>query len=67
MNGSREPVPLSVIEQQLQRGPGTVAEDIDGTLHGVVAQALATHRSEAIDAFAEIDGFRGHKDAALRG
>src|SRR5207244_2152970 len=60
-------VALAVIQQEFERRARTVAEDIDGALQGVVAQALATHSTEALDALAEIDGFRGHKDAAVRG
>src|SRR5215471_20498962 len=61
------PVALAVIQQEFQRRARTVAADIDGALQGVIAEALATHGPEAIDAFAEIDGFSGHKDAAVRG
>jgi hypothetical protein len=61
------PVALAVIQQKFERRARTVAKDVDGALQGIVAEALATHGPEAIDAFAEIDGLRGHKDAALRG
>src|SRR5438093_920593 len=58
---------LAVIQQEFQRRARPVAEDVDGALQGVVAEALATHGPEAIDAVAAIDGFRGHTEAAVRG
>src|SRR5215212_3222781 len=61
------PVALAVIQQEFQRRTRTVAEDVDGALQGVGAKALSTHGPEAIDTVAEIDGFCGHKDAAVRG
>src|SRR5215510_4544007 len=67
MNGSRQPVPLPVIEQQLERRARTVAEHVDGADEGVVAEHLPTHGGEPIDPFAKIHRFRGDKDAALRG
>jgi len=42
-----------------------VAQDVDGALQRVIAQAAAAHRGESIDTCAEIDGLGGHKDAAL--
>src|SRR5713101_8695552 len=62
-----EPVALPVVEQEFEGGAGAVAEDVDGALQGVVAKTLSAHGTEAIDAFAEIDGFGGQKDPALGG
>jgi len=62
-----EPKALSVVEQELNRGAGAIAEDIDGTAEGIIAQHLSAHGHEPIYALAKIDGLGGKKDAALRG
>src|SRR6516164_6528078 len=58
-------VPLAVVEQQLERCARAVAEHVDGALQGVIAQHLAAHGREPIDAFAKIYRRRGEKDTAL--
>src|SRR5712691_12191888 len=60
-------VALPVIEQQLECRAGAVTEHGDGPLQWVIAQHLAAHGREAIDACANIDRLGGHKEAALRG
>ena len=62
-----QPKALAVVEQEFQGGARAVAEDVDGALQRVVAQALSAYSTEPINAFAEIDRFDGDKDAALRG
>src|SRR4029453_1163364 len=61
-----DPVALTVIEQEFERGARAIAKDVDGALQGIVAEALSAHCGESIDALAEIDRLRGQKDAALR-
>jgi hypothetical protein len=61
------PGALAVIQQPCERRARPVAADVDGALSGGVAEALATHGPAARDACADIDGVRGHKDAAVRG
>jgi hypothetical protein len=58
---------LAVIEQELEGRVRAVAEDVDGAFKRVVPEHLPTHRPESVDAFAEIDGLDGQKDAALGG
>src|SRR5262249_43299683 len=67
MNGSRQPVPLPVIQQKFERRARTVAEHVDGADEGVVAEHLPPHGGEPIDPFAKIHRGGGDKDAALRG
>jgi hypothetical protein len=50
---------LPIVEQEFQGRAGAVAEDIDGTLQGVVAGSLSANGAEAIDALTEIDRFGG--------
>jgi hypothetical protein len=63
----KQPVPLAVIEQELEGRARAVSEDVDGAFKRVVPEHLPTHRTESVDACADIDGLDGHKDAALGG
>src|SRR5574341_1479594 len=60
-----DPVALAVIEQEFKRGACAIAEDIDRALQRVLPKYLPTYGTKPIDAFAEVDWGRGHKDAAL--
>src|SRR5215467_6108373 len=60
-----EPVPLPIIEQELEGGARTIAEDIDRSLQGVGPEPLPTHGGESIDPVAKIHGVGREKNAAL--
>jgi hypothetical protein len=56
---------LAIIGQEFQRRARAVAKHVDCAAQGIFLQRLATERGEAIDAFPEVDGLHGQKDAAL--
>lgn len=57
-----KPVPLAVIEENLDGGSLAIAEDKRAAGHGVLLELLATRGGETINALAKINGLRGDKD-----
>src|SRR5712692_869725 len=62
-----QPVALPVVKQPLERRARAVAEHVDGAFQGMVAEHLAAHGCESINAFAKIHWGGGDKDATLGG
>ena len=63
---STEPEALAIVAQDFQCGARAVPEDVERTAEGIVAEGAAADGGESIDAFAEVDGLCGDKDATLR-
>lgn len=61
------PEALALREHHLEGGPRAVTEDRQGATEGMVAEHLAAHGREPINALANIDGLGGAHDAAWRG
>jgi hypothetical protein len=60
------PKALAVVDQDLDRRAGAVAEDEQRAAEGVGLQALPAGAHQTVDARAEVDRLHGHQDAHLR-
>ena len=61
-----QPESLPVVQEHLDRGAATVAEDEDRTAHGIRSQHRAARLGQAVDPPAEVRRLHGDQHPRLR-